>query len=55
MRSWFKLLFWIALGVQLVGMAILSRESLPPANAAQLTGVTALPDGWTFPPGCLHR
>lgn len=53
MASWFDRLLWIILGLALVGMAILSTESLPPAAAVQSTGVQALADGWTFPAGCL--
>ena len=55
MTSWFNLLLWGALGLILVGMAILSAESLPPAAAVQQTGVAASPDEWRFPPGCVSR
>ena len=53
-RSWFNLLLWSALALQLAGMAILSTRSLPPASASQRT-LVAPADGWTFPPGCLSR
>jgi hypothetical protein len=52
MASRFNLLLWVALGLHLVGMAILATESLPPA-AARAADVAPLPDGWTFPAGCL--
>ena len=55
MTFWLKLLFWGALALDLVGMAVLSAESLPPASAVQQTGVAAPPDWWTLPPGCVSR
>jgi hypothetical protein len=55
MTSRFNLLLGGAFGLLLVGMAILSAESLPPAAAVQQTGVAAYPDEWTFPPGCVSR
>lgn len=51
MTSWFNYLLWVALGLQLVGMAVLATESLPRV-AVQQAGAVAPPDGWTFPAGC---
>jgi len=53
MPPWFGLLFWVLLGSSVAGMVILSGSDLPPASAVRQTDAAALPDGWTFPAGCL--
>ena len=57
MLSRFGLLFWVLIGSTVAGMVILSGLDLPPAGATVRPGGAAapLPDGWTFPPGCLAR
>jgi hypothetical protein len=50
MTAWFDRLLWVAAGLAFVGVAVLATESLPSAAAARLL---ALPEGWTFPAGCL--
>jgi hypothetical protein len=53
MTSWFDRLIWAAFGLSLVTMTIFATDTLPPAAAALRAGLAALPDGWTFPAGCL--
>jgi hypothetical protein len=53
MPSWLGPLFWLLIGLSVAGIAVLSASDLPPAAAAQQAALAALPDGWTFPAGCL--
>ncbi len=53
MPSWFGLVFWVLMGLSVVGMAVLSTSDLRPAAAVQQATMAALPEGWTFPAGCL--
>ena len=57
MLSQIGLLFWVLIGSSVAGMVILSGLDLPPAGAVvrPAGAVAALPDGWTFPPGCFAR
>ena len=53
MPSWLGPLFWLLIGLSVAGIAVLSASDLPPAAAVQQATVAALPEGWTFPAGCL--
>ena len=52
MSSWPSMLLWVALGLPLVGMVILSTERLPPAAITQGLGIDVTAADWTFPAGC---
>jgi hypothetical protein len=51
MTSWFNSLFWIIIGLHLVGLAALATQTLPPAAAREL-GAAVLSNGWTLPANC---
>jgi hypothetical protein len=57
MLSQIGLLFWVLIGSSVAGMVILSGLDLPPAGAVvrPAGAAAALPDRWTFPPGCFAR